>query len=197
MSKIINRSQMRIALEIFRNPGINLTEIIKKTRLSPNYVSKFINHLVERKILLEEKLEKKRTYLRRFFLNFNSESTINFFRLVKEEEREIFFNTCQNLKPIFEQLEKEKGVDSAIVYGSYARLEAGKESDLDILIISNIKNKDRIKEIFVSLDIDTSIKVETPVGLKKRKEDALHQQIRKEGIVIFDKNRKYFEVLIK
>lgn len=197
MLNIINPSQMKIVLEIFKNPGINLTEIIKKTRLSPNYVSKFVNHLVERKILREERLEKKRTYLRRFYLAIDSPSPSNFFRLVKEEQREVFFDRYPRLKPIFAQLGNETKIDSAIVYGSYARLEASKESDIDILLIGDTKNKEKIKEIFVTLDVDQSIKIETPAEFKSRKDDALHQQIFKEGVIIFDHDGKYFEALKK
>lgn len=196
MPKIINKSQVKIILEIFRNPGINLREIISRTKLSPNYVSDFVNRLVERKILNEEKLEKKRVYLRRFFLNLKSESALNFFKLVKEEEKDIFLEKYPKLKPIFIQLEKESGVGLIMVYGSYARLEASKESDIDILIVGNIKNKEKIKEVFVTLDVDVSIKVENLKDFKTRKDDALHRQIIKEGIILFDKS-VFSEILIK
>ncbi|MBS3092322.1 winged helix-turn-helix transcriptional regulator [Candidatus Pacearchaeota archaeon] len=190
MPNLINKSQIKIIEIVFKNPGINLREIIAKTRLSPNYVSDFVNQLVERGIFKEEKLEKKRVYLRRFYFNFNSSLAMNLFSLVKEEQKEEFFNKYKNLKPVFGQFINEiKGIDFLLVYGSYSRLAAEKDSDIDILIVGNIKNKDKIREIFVSLNIDTSIKIETLKDFKRKISDPLHQQILKDHIVIYDSGR--------
>lgn len=62
--------------------------------------------------------------------------------------------------------------------------------------MGNIKDKKKIRELMVSLDMDTSIKVETLADFKKRSQDQLHQQILKEAIIISDKG-KYFEELMK
>lgn len=130
MPKLLNNSQVRIILEIFRNPGINLREIISKTKLSPNYVSEYTNHLVGREILKEERLEKKRVYLRRFFLNFKSNLAKNLFKLVKEEEKEFLFEKYPNLKPVFNQLKREINPEFILLYGSYARLRQQKKATL-------------------------------------------------------------------
>jgi len=192
MYSLLNKSHVKIMLEIFRNPGINLREIISRTKLSPNFVSKYINHLVERRIVREEKLEKKRVYLRRFFLDFGRNSGRNYFRLVKEEERELFFRRYSNLRTVFRELENEVNMGFVLVYGSYARLEASEESDIDILVVGRGVNREKIREIFVSLDIDVSIKVESLKDFKRRAGDALHQQIFKEGVAVFDEGG-YFD----
>ncbi|MEA3329528.1 MAG: winged helix-turn-helix domain-containing protein [Nanoarchaeota archaeon] len=190
MPDLINKSQIKIVNEVFRNPGINLREIIFKTRLSPNYVLKYVNHLVKLGILKEEKLEKKRVYLRRFFLNFDSNITRNFFSLVKEEQKEDFFQEYPKLRSVFNQLIQEiKTLDFILVYGSYARFASTKNSDIDILIVGNIKNKECIREILISLDIEPSIKIETLNSFEKRKHDALHQQILKDNVLIYDAGR--------
>ncbi len=197
MPKLINNSQRKIIEEIFRNPGIHLREIIKKTRLSPNYVSEYVNLLVNRGVIKEERLGKKRAYLRRFHLNFFSPLTKNLFMLVKEEEKEGLFKKYPKLKPVFEQIGNETGgIDFVLVYGSYARLAAEKESDLDLLIAGNIKSKEGIREILVSLDIEVSIKIETLRDFKERINDSLHQQILKENILIYDSG-KFIELISK
>jgi len=192
MHKLLNKSQVKVILEIFKNPGINLREIITNTKLSPNFVSDYVNDLIKREMLTEEKLEKKRVYLRRFFLNFDSTTTQHFFKLIKEEEKESFFEKYPKLKSVFNQLKRELESEFILVYGSYARMHATKESDIDVLIVGNFKNKEKIREIFVSLDIDVSLKVESLKDFEKKKNDALHQQILKEAVVIFDGGR-YFE----
>src|SRR3989338_11404786 len=101
MHKLLNKSQVKVILEIFKNPGINLREIITNTKLSPNFVSDYVNDLIKREMLTEEKLEKKRVYLRRFFLNFDSTTTQHFFKLIKEEEKQSFFEKYPKLKSVF------------------------------------------------------------------------------------------------
>jgi predicted nucleotidyltransferase len=184
MPEIISSSQIKITLEIFKNPGISLRGIIEKTRLSPNFVLSYVNMLIRRGFLKEEKLEKKRVYLRRFFINFHSKLAKSFFSLVKEEEKEIFYKKYQKLKPVLEQLSSLSRIKFLLVYGSYARLSAEKDSDLDLLIVGNKINKTRIREILVSLDIEVSMKVETPENFKKKINDALHKQILKENILV-------------
>ncbi len=190
MIRIINKSQVKIFKSIFNNPGINLRGIIESTKLSPNYVLEYVNELVKRGVLVEEKLEKKRIYLRRFFLNFNSNLTKNIFLLIKEEEKEGFFTKYPHLRSIFNQIIEEiKKIDFLIVYGSYARMNARKNSDIDILIVGNLKNKEKIREALVSFETEASIKVEALKNFKKKKDDAIHNQIIKEGILIYDSGK--------
>ena len=184
MSKLINNSQVNVVEEIVRNPGINVREIISKTRLSPNFVLKYVNNLIDRGVLREEKFEKKRVYLRRFYFNFKSLVGINLIRLIKDEQRENFFQKYKHLRNVFEQLEKIKGVELVLVYGSYARFAEDKGSDIDVLIVGNVRDKDKFREIFVSLEKDVSLKIETIKSFENRLKDALHQQILKEGVVI-------------
>jgi len=181
---LIKKSQIKIVEEIVRNPGVNLRGLISKTKLSPNYVSKYVNLLVERGILKEERLEKGRVYLRRFFFNFQSVVGRNLFILIKDEQRGDFFQMYKKLRKVFEQAEEMKGIEFVLVYGSYARFAAGKESDIDILIVGNVRDKNKLREIFISLEQDVSLKIETLKSFEKRLGDALHQQILKEGIVI-------------
>jgi len=194
--KILNSSQTKIIREIIRTPGINLRGVIEKTKLSPNFVSEYVNLLVERGILKEERLEKKRVYLRRFYFNLKSDLGKNIFSLVKEEEKDEFFKKYKKLKPIFQQFVEEIKTDFILVYGSYARLAAEKDSDLDLLIVGNIKNREKIREILVSLDIEVSIKIETLKNFEKRIKDALHQQIIMDNILIYDSG-KFVELLRK
>jgi len=194
--KILNSSQTKIIREIIRTPGINLRGVIEKTKLSPNFVSEYVNLLVERGILKEERLEKKRVYLRRFYFNLKSDLGKNIFSLVKEEEKDEFFKKYKKLKPVFQQFVEEIKTDFILVYGSYARLAAEKDSDLDLLIVGNIKNREKIREILVSLDIEVSIKIETLKNFEKRIKDALHQQIIMDNILIYDSG-KFVELLRK
>lgn len=197
MPKLVNYSQLKIIEEIIKNPGINLRELIRATKLSPNYVSKFVNLLIKREIIKEEKLIKKRVYLRRFFFNKKSEVAKNFFLMAKEEKKEIFFDKYPQLRPLFYQIIEEiKAIDFIFIYGSYARFAAEKGSDLDLLIVGEIKDKEKIKEVFVSSDIEPSIKIESLTNFKKRINDDLHKQILRENILIYN-SRKFIDLFFK
>ena len=113
---------------------------------------------------------------------------------MKAEEKEDFFKKYKKLKPVFAQLCEEIKTDFILIYGSYARFASEKDSDLDLLIVGNIKDKEKIKEVFVSLDVDLSLKIETLKEFGNRINDALHQQILKDNILIFDSG-KFMEVL--
>lgn len=193
MPEIINKSGIKIFLEIFKDPGINLRGIIEKTRLSPNYVLSYVNMLVKRGIVREEKLEKKRVYLRRFFINSNRIAR-NFFSLIKDEEKEIFYKKYRKLEQVLGQMSKLQGVEFILVYGSYARFAAEKDSDLDLLIVGKT-DKTRVREILVSLDLEASIKIETLPVFKKRIDDSIHKQIIKDSILIYDSG-KFVELLV-
>jgi predicted nucleotidyltransferase len=185
MVEIIKSSQVKIINEVITNPGINLRGIIEKTRLSPNFVSKYLNLLVEKGIVREIREEKKRVYLRKFYYNFSLGVAKSLYVLVKDEDKEKFFKEYGKLKPIFTQIISQvKGIESLVVYGSYARLSATGESDLDILIVGSIRNKERIREILVTFEKEVSIKIESVQDFKKRRDDAIHMQIIKEGIII-------------
>jgi len=198
MSKLINNSQVKVIEEVFNSPGINLREIIRKTGLSPNYVSNYVNLLTKKDALKEERLEKNgRAYLRRFFINFKSSIARNIYMIVKEEKKETFFRKYPKLRPIFNQIIKEiKGIEFVLVYGSYSRLAAEKESDIDIMIVGKIKNKEKIREILVSLNIEVSINIETLDNFRKRFYDEFHQQIIKENVLIHDSG-KFIDLISK
>ncbi|MBI2631648.1 nucleotidyltransferase domain-containing protein [Candidatus Pacearchaeota archaeon] len=190
MQVIINKSQKKIIEKILREPGINVREIIRKTSLSPNYVLACVNYLKERGILKEEQLKKgKRVYLRRFYFNFNLNIGKNYFSIIEDEKKEEFFLKYPSLKSVLKHFVEElsqKKINFILIFGSYARFTAEKESDIDILIVGDIKEKENIREVFVSLPIEVSIKVESLKDFKKRLKDILHQQIINDHILLYD-----------
>ena len=100
-------------------------------------------------------------------------------------------------RPVFNQIiENIKKTDFFLVYGSYARLAADEDSDLDILIVGKVTDTEKIREILVSLDIEVSIKIETYSDFKKRIKEPLHQQILKDNILVSENNNKFIGLLL-
>lgn len=198
MTELINSSQRKIIWEIYEEPGINLSNIIKKTRLSPNYVSGYVNFLVKKGIVKEERIGRKKAHIRRFFFNFISSEARALFTLVEHENKEILFKKYPKLRTFFEQLQDIPGIDFILIYGSYARLAADKDSDIDILIVGKKINSRRIREIFVTLDIETSIKIEAYQAFEKNlaEKRPLYLGIMREHVLVFDKG-KFIKLLKK
>ena len=96
--------------------------------------------------------------------------------------------TVDEIKEILKQILKNMPVENAIFFGSYAKNNPTKTSDIDILIDSNGKIKglkfyalmDMIKEAF-DKDVDVIEKTEIDKGSRIEKE------IEKTGVVVYER----------
>mgnify|MGYP001615381302 CR=1 FL=1 len=187
-------TKFRILRTIYQNPEINLTELIKKSKTSPNIVLKYANNLVKFNVIKEKRFGgKKKTHLRNFKINLSSNFSILIFSFVETEKKFIFLNKYNEFKPYINQLEDlfNDTINFYLIYGSFARLAADKESDLDMWIIGDINNvmKKRISEIFSTFKREYSIKIETLEQFLKNIENPIHQNILREHIVIYNESK--------
>ena len=98
--------------------------------------------------------------------------------------------TVEEIKMILKEILKKMPVENAILFGSYAKNNPTKTSDIDILIDSNGKIKglkfyaliDEIKEKF-NKEVDVIEKSEIDQGSRIEKE------IEKTGVVVYEKQR--------
>lgn len=192
IEKILPKSsaELEILEVILSNPGINITGIIKKTKTSPNLVMRYVNTLVDANVLIEErKGGVKKTHIRFLYPNLN-QLGIKVFSLVETEKRIKFLNKYPEFKPIFKQmveLLQKKKIDFALVFGSFARFAAEKDSDLDMLIVGEEKNfENELSDILITLGREYSVKIETKDKFKKNlKEKSLYKNILKNHVLIF------------
>src|SRR4030067_2572524 len=146
MEKILpsTKTKMRILEYIYRNPGVSISEIIKKTGASPNTVVDYVDMLVESDVLSENRVGgEKKTHIRLVSPKYDSNLSVQMFSMVEIDKRNNFFEKYKNLRSIIEQLSDllKNHADFALVYGSYARFAAERDSDLDILVVGNISNQ--------------------------------------------------------
>lgn len=192
-------TKLEILEAIMSNPGINITEIIKKTKASPNLVVNYANTLVDADVLREErKGGTKKAHIRLLYPNLN-QLGIKVFSLVETEKRIKFLKKYPEFKPIFNQmieLFQNKNVDFALIFGSFARFAAEKGSDLDMLIVSEKKNfGNELSDILITLDRKYSVKIETENGFKENlKKKPLYQDIIKNHVLIYGEST-YLETI--
>lgn len=199
IQKILPNSEakLRILRAVYKNPGINYSGLVRQSRTSPNIVLDYVNRLVEAGILSEKRLGgKSKTHIRLLSPNL-SEMGMDIFSLVEAEERDIFLKKYRELKPIAGQLAEllsfpppASKVKFCLVYGSFARLSAGRESDLDLWAVgkADAATRKRIGEIFSTLGREYTMTIEEESEFLKKASsppDPLHQNIIKEHIIIW------------
>lgn len=182
-----NTTRMRILKAIYENPGINITEIIKKTKTSPNIVIKYVNGLGRYKVITENNRKKnKKAHVRNISANYKPELAKILFSLVEEDKKYLFFEKYKSLYSYITQMEEIlNDKEITIIYGSYARSSAEKDSDIDLLIIGlpTPEKIRKIKEIFVTFDKEVSLKYETEKQFMKNLQKPLYQNILKEHVI--------------
>lgn len=184
IEKIIpgTKTKLRILKNIYETPGIKLTELIKKSHCSPNVVLGYVNSLEDFGVLSSSKLTGKKRAIREIFLNSSSELSLILLSLVEIDKRNELFAKYKKLRVLSEQL-KSSG-EFALIYGSYARKSPDKESDIDLIIVGDNLDKNKITESLITFP-EVSLKVETKKQFLGNLEKPLYKNILREGIVLF------------
>lgn len=132
----IPKNKYRIIETIYREPGIKISELMKKLKVSQKFFYKYLDELKKSEITKEKTIGRTKM----LYPNLGSENGKLIFSLVENQKREDFFSQYKNLKPCFDHLTRNiSDVTTILVFGSYARFAPTKESDLDLLFIVTTK----------------------------------------------------------
>ena len=159
----------------------HVRQIAKLVRKSPTTVSKYLKKLSNDGILISEKR------LNHLFFKANSES--NKFKTIKlNYNLNGLFNSG-----VIDYLIKEFNYPEAIVlFGSFSKAENIKKSDIDLLIISNLKKEIRLEKFEKKLGHEIQLFVysrEDIENMKKKNKELLNNFVN--GIVVYG----YWELL--
>jgi predicted nucleotidyltransferase len=120
--------------------------------------------------------------------------------LIEAQKREDFFVKYKSLKGPFIQLLQNlpNNVVCILVFGSYVRFSAEKESDLDLLFITTNKEVERteriLEESFVTFGKVSPRVITIDEFIKNKNTDTLLKQIVKEHVCIFN-TWKFLELI--
>jgi predicted nucleotidyltransferase len=183
---------MKIELKIVdllaRNPERKFTINGIAKSLNEYYfnVHRTISKLIKDNVIIKEKVGK--SYL--CSINLRNEKSFALIQLSEIERRNNFYNSNKEIKVILEDLvETLKSIDpiSIILFGSYAKGSASRESDIDILLISKTKPMvDKIaKEMYAKYDKEINLIAISLNDFKKQKDKALIKEIIRNHYVLY------------
>lgn len=193
------KPKMRVLNVIYNNEDLNVRNIIKLAKTSPNLVVDYISKLEKYGLVRVKNIGgTKKNYIKSVSFNFEAKLSEIFYTLIEINKKEELMKKYIHLKPFITQIENIKSDIIALVYGSYARFSADKESDLDVWVIGNLNEKLRkdIEEILVTSPVKYSVNIETKKDFFKKIKDPIHQNILRDKVII--KNEKgFFNILAK
>jgi len=185
------RSEHRILRLIYENPGIRLSELIKRARVSVETAKKRLDYLLKSNIIFEKKiLGGKKVLIRNFYPNLRDEGK-NVFILIELEKKQEFFDRNKKLVSLFKQLLNniDKNIKVILIFGSFANFSNTKDSDLDILFlvgkeIDTSKLKKEIERSFVTTNHEISPRIDTLSNFKKNLKTDIYSTIKRNHVVI-------------
>ena len=163
-----------------------LREIAAKTNNSTSSISRQLNVLKNNNILVERKFGKELLY----FLNLSSNTSLKLCELIEAQKLEKFYKKNVEMKIILQDLLKNikgENIENVTVFGSVAKEKYTKESDIDLLIITN-KKRDfapEIRKIHAEYGRHISIVALTKKEFRKRKYEPVIKEIIKNHLVLF------------
>lgn len=172
--------ELKLKIVRFLSRNLGTTSTINKIATSIDeyysFVHRIMGKLIKEEIVLKAKAGK--SYL--CSLNLGNEKTMTLLQLSEIESRDEFYNKNKELKLILEDfVESAENVIAIVLFGSYAKGEATKESDIDILIVAERKfNVDKpAKEIYAKYGKEINAVVMSPEEFKKQRDKAIIKEI--------------------
>lgn len=164
-----------------------INEIAKSLQNYYSFVHRTVNRLAKDSVIIKEKAGK--SYL--CSINLGAEKTFALMQLSELEKKNEFYSSNKELKVILEDfvrsVESTANPISIVLFGSYAKGTATKESDIDILLISKPKSSiDKItKEVYAKYGKEINAVLVTSDDFKKQKDKDLIKEIIKEHYVLY------------
>lgn len=167
-----------------------INEIAKTLDEYYSFVHRTVNRLSKDGVIVKDKVG--RAYL--CSLNLENEKSATLVQLGEIEKRENFYIANKGLKLVLEDFvdslePQHKNIITIILFGSYAKGTATKESDIDILLISRGKIEIEIekitKEIYAKYGKEITPIVMTRNDFKEQKDKVAIREMVKDHCVLY------------
>lgn len=191
ITDLFDKNIVKILSFLLISPGSKYkrNEIKDKTKMNNIPLDSTLRKLKSLKIIEEKK--------KIISLNFNIEKNQDIFKLLSDEYKHfnVPFGVFQILAEFSDKLTKINNINSAILFGSYAKLIYTEKSDIDIAVIFKDKIKDAQKieklvkdnaaKISKKRGMDIQLHFFSQIDIKKNKSDPLIKDIIRNGKILF------------
>ncbi len=183
----ISKAKYNILKTIYEDFSIRISNLLKKTRVSQKIGYRYVNELLNAKII-SQKIDPPLRILRPEFSKIGK----ILFSLIEEEKKLDFLEKHKELKGPFFQFENEllDCVFCVLVFGSFSKHSETKESDLDVMVVAETQTKKKIEKTvencFVTLKNRPSIRFVTKENFINalNKGDEFAKQILKDHVIM-------------
>jgi len=138
---------MRLILKIIDilsvNEKLTINEISTQLKETYSFVNKVTNKLIKDNIIIKQTIGNSHLCT----LNLNNEKTQAYLTLNEIEKKERFIEKNKNIRTLISEITKKIQAECVLIFGSYAKGNQTKSSDIDLLIINNKKDNTINKEI--------------------------------------------------
>ncbi|MBI2675716.1 MAG: nucleotidyltransferase domain-containing protein [Candidatus Aenigmarchaeota archaeon] len=173
--------ELRIVDLLARNPGRKFTinEIARELEEYYSFVHRTAGRLAKDDVIDKSRVGK--SYI--CSLNMENEKTLALMVLGEIEKKDEFYGRNRELGLMLEDLVKslstQPGVDAIVLFGSYAKGAATKESDVDILVVAGRKAEigRTAKEMYAKYGKEINPVIITSQEFRKQKEKAIIKEI--------------------
>jgi len=157
----LSENELKVLSSFFpEGKEITLKLVMKRSKLSYEPVYRILKQLVDKQLILVKRFGKTLVYS----LDFSREKIRIAFIFYVNEKKEKF---AKDYKRVYRALSKvdEEDIDFLSVFGSYAKGNSTKHSDVDVLCVSSNKNK--IENKLKGLRYETDLEF-TPVVISRK-----------------------------
>lgn len=157
-------SKYKILKIIYKKQKVSISELIRDSHCSPRIAYQYVNSFLHAGVI-NEKLTGKKPLSRFFTPNLSREEGILCFALIESEDALEFLLKHPKLKGPISHFSREIQhiADTALIFGSFARGSQSSTSDIDIFVIGEKINKERVADIaekcFVTIANKPSIRI--------------------------------------
>lgn len=194
---MLRETELKILGSFFpEGKDMTLKKIMEKSSLSYEPVYRVVNALAEKKIISVKKFGKTLVYSLIFE---KEEAKIAFFFNAKDRLKEF----SKSYGAVFNALSKFSGKNSDFlaVFGSYAKGNPTKDSDVDVLCVSSKKEEDEreIKGLKYETNLDFApvVMSKTEFGKIKKENEVFWKDLIKFGIIFKGYELFYSEAYLK
>jgi predicted nucleotidyltransferase len=174
------RLQLKITGLLSKQPNLTINQIAKGLDESYSFVNRTVNRMINENLILKEKIGHSLLCK----LNLGNDKTKALMLLNEVNKKQELLEKNRELKLIADELKGIKA-DSVAIFGSYAKNLQTKESDIDVLVVSEKQDLTTLtRNIHAKYGKEISPLILTKKELEHQKDKPIIREIIKNHVIL-------------